>query len=322
MEEEAQIKRAMVGAAREVYALVDHTKWGRNASATFCRADRLDGILTDEQARPTWWPRSAPSASVRSCSPGPTDDTARLAAGISKRFGATAALTDVSLELLPGEVHGLVGENGAGKSTLVKILAGVHQPDAGEIRLDDEVTIRTPSPPGRWASPWCTRSRGCSRTSPSRRTCSSPRRRGPAGLDRLARMRRPRAGLFAELDVHLDVAAQVRGLSMADQQLIEIAKALSIDARVLILDEPTASLSAHEVDRLFAIVRGSATATSRSCSSATGSTRCSSCASARPCSATAASRDLGDDRALDGHLIRHMVGRTVTLFPKAERDRR
>ncbi len=68
-------------------------------------------------------------------------------------------------------------------------------------------------------------------------------------------MRRRAAGLFEELDVHLDVGAPVRGLSMADQQLIEIAKALSVDARVLILDEPTASLSAHEVERLFAIVR-------------------------------------------------------------------
>src|SRR6187551_518653 len=60
--------------------------------------------------------------------------------GISKQFGATKALTDVSLDLLPGEVHALVGENGAGKSTLVKILAGNHQPDAGEIRLDGELT--------------------------------------------------------------------------------------------------------------------------------------------------------------------------------------
>ena len=68
-------------------------------------------------------------------------------------------------------------------------------------------------------------------------------------------MRRAAAALFEQLDVHLDVRRPVRGLSMADQQLIEIAKALSVDARVLILDEPTASLSAHEVERLFAIVR-------------------------------------------------------------------
>ncbi len=79
-------------------------------------------------------------------------------------------------------------------------------------------------------------------------------------------MRKAAQQLFAELDVQLDVGAPVRGLSMADQQLIEIAKALSMDARVLILDEPTASLSAHEVERLFTIVRRSRDRVSRSCS--------------------------------------------------------
>ena len=79
---------------------------------------------------------------------------------------------------------------------------------------------------------------------------------GRLGLDRLAAPPAARRqALFDELDVQFDVGAPVRGLSMADQQLIEIAKALSVEARVLILDEPTASLSAHEVERLFAIVR-------------------------------------------------------------------
>ena len=81
------------------------------------------------------------------------------------RFGATQALDDVSLELRPGEIHGLVGENGAGKSTLVKILAGVHQPDTGEIHLDGEpVVLHGPGRPANAASPSSTRSRASSQT--------------------------------------------------------------------------------------------------------------------------------------------------------------
>jgi len=177
--------------------------------------------------------------------------------GISKRFGATAALSDVTLELAAGEVHALVGENGAGKSTLVKTIAGVHQPDAGDIRLDGErITIPSPA---------AARALGIAvvhqepRLFPDLSVAENIFLVAPP-TDRLhtiawGEMRRRAAALFEQLDVHLDVSAPVRGLSMADQQLIEIAKALSIEAKVLILDEPTASLSSHEVERLFSIVR-------------------------------------------------------------------
>ncbi len=189
---------------------------------------------------------------------GPSDATPRAELrGISKRFLATQALDDVSLELRPGEVHALVGENGAGKSTLVKILAGVHQPDSGTIWLDGvETEIHGPAH---------SRSLGIAvvhqepRLFPDLSVAENVfMGHAPSGrfgtVDWGAARRRADA-LFQELDVQFDVTAQVRGLSMADQQLIEIAKALSVEARVLILDEPTASLSAHEVARLFTIVR-------------------------------------------------------------------
>ena len=240
-------------------------------------------------------------------------------AGISKRFGATAALTDVSLDLLAGEIHGLVGENGAGKSTLVKILAGVHQPDAGEIRLDGEpVTI--PNPPA-------ARSLGIAVVhqepklfpdlSVAENVFLGEPPKGPLGSIAWGEMRRRAAALFEDLDVHLDVAAQVRGLSMADQQLVEIAKALSVDARVLILDEPTASLSSHEVDRLFAIVRRTR---ERGVAILFVSHRleevfalCDRATVFRDGRhvVTAVTTELTTDT-----LVRHMVGREVVLFPK------
>ena len=176
---------------------------------------------------------------------------------VSKRFDATQALDSVSLELLPAEAHGLVGENGAGKSTLVKILAGVHQPDAGHITIDGvPVQIHGPAH---------ARELGIAviHQEPSLFPDLSvaenvflghlPRTR--LGTVDWRTARREAARIFAELEVAIDANAPVRGLSMADQQLVEIAKALSLDARVLIMDEPTASLSLHEVERLFSIVR-------------------------------------------------------------------
>ncbi len=182
--------------------------------------------------------------------------TARLDR-ISKRFGATQALDGVSLELWPAEAHALVGENGAGKSTLVKILAGVHQPDTGTIELDGTaVQIRGPAH---------ARSLGIAvihqepRLFPDLSVAENvflghqPKTR--LGSIDWASMRRAAQRLFAQLEVSISAESPVRGLSMADQQLVEIAKALSLDARILIMDEPTASLSLHEVERLFSIVR-------------------------------------------------------------------
>ena len=177
--------------------------------------------------------------------------------GVSKSFGAVAAVRDVSFPLYAGEVHALVGENGAGKSTIVKMLAGVHRPDAGHVELDGgplSLGARpTRRPP---ASPSSTRSPRCSPTSRSRRTSSWAASRSAAGAgSTAARSNAAAAELFARLGVPIDPERPARGLSIADQQIVEIAKALSLDARVIVMDEPTAALSGVEVERLFAVAR-------------------------------------------------------------------
>src|ERR1700722_18834184 len=175
----------------------------------------------------------------------------------TKAFGAVQALVDGSIELYPGEAHALIGENGAGKSTLVKILAGVYQPDAGTLLVDGkEVILHGPAmaqaagiaviyqePP---LFPDLTVAENMFI---GRQPLRSGRR-----IDTRA-MRAEAAAIFARLGVPLDPGRIARGLSIADQQVVEIGKALSLDARVIVMDEPTAALSASEVARLFDVVR-------------------------------------------------------------------
>ncbi|WP_233411839.1 sugar ABC transporter ATP-binding protein [Paraburkholderia kururiensis] len=175
----------------------------------------------------------------------------------SKSFGRVRALIDGSLVLWPGEVHALLGENGAGKSTLVKILAGVHEPDSGELRMNGTVC--------RFATPGEARDAGIAviyqePTLFFDLSIAENIYMGRQPVDRLGRidygaMHREVDALLASLGVELTAEQLVRGLSIADQQVVEIAKALSLNASVLIMDEPTAALSLPEVERLFAIVR-------------------------------------------------------------------
>jgi ABC-type sugar transport system ATPase subunit len=176
--------------------------------------------------------------------------------GISKSFPGVRALDNVSLELRAGEVHALTGENGSGKSTLSKIIGGLYQPDAGTIWVNgEEVTMANPAVALR---------RGIVTISqeltlaPSLSVAENiflgrlPRARG--GTINWARCRRDAQALLDELDTHVDPQAQVSSLSIELQQEVEIARALSSQARLLILDEATSSLSEAAVNRLLTIV--------------------------------------------------------------------
>jgi rhamnose transport system ATP-binding protein len=251
------------------------------------------------------------------------DTSARLE-GISKRFAATQALDDVSLELWPAEAHALVGENGAGKSTLVKILAGVHPPDAGRILLQGQ--------PVQIHGPAHARELGIAvihqepRLFPDLSVAENVFL-GHQPISRLGAidwgtMRREAARLFDQLEVSISPDSPVRGLSMADQQLVEIAKALSLDARILIMDEPTASLSLHEVERLFSIVRPLRDA---GLSVLFVSHRLEEVFEL--CERATVLRDgkhvvtAPIDQLTTADLIRYMVGRDVTLYPPASTGR-
>ncbi|MFC5823271.1 sugar ABC transporter ATP-binding protein [Nonomuraea insulae] len=176
---------------------------------------------------------------------------------ISKFFGAVQALWNVKLELRAGEVHALVGENGAGKSTLVKTLAGAHQPDSGMLLLDGQEVVLSGPADAQAAGIAVIYQEPTLFPDLSVAENIFMGRQPLRGLRRIdaKAVRAKAAELFDRLGVPLDPDRPARGLSIADQQLVEIAKALAFDARILIMDEPTAALSGVEVERLFAVVR-------------------------------------------------------------------
>jgi len=160
--------------------------------------------------------------------------------GISKSFDATHALDNVSLQLYPGEVHTLLGENGAGKSTLIKIMTGVHEPDAGEILLDG-----APIQIGNTAQAQLHGIAAIFQEPmifPDLNVAENIfiSHQGRGSVVNWRRMYREAEAILAKLGVSLDVRSPARGLTLAAQQSVEIAKAISLKVRVLIMDEPTA----------------------------------------------------------------------------------
>jgi rhamnose transport system ATP-binding protein len=186
-----------------------------------------------------------------------TDAALLTLTGVSKSFGAVKALVGADLTVEAGSIHALIGENGAGKSTLVKIIGGLYRRDAGEFLIDGEsvdfhntreakdagisVIYQEPT-----LFPDLTVAENIF-------VGRQPYNRF-GGLDR-ARMRRETVELTRRLGVPIDPEREARGLSIADQQVVEIAKSISLDAKIIIMDEPTAALSGVEVDRLMGIAR-------------------------------------------------------------------
>ncbi len=189
-------------------------------------------------------------------SPGAEPAPVLQARGLSIEFPGVKALQEVDFRLLPGEVHALMGENGAGKSTLIKCVTGVYTPTAGEVLLDGR--------PVSFAVPAAAQQAGVSTVYQEVNLCTNltvaenillgrePRRLGMVD----GRGMRARAGeVLARMGLAVDPASTLGSHPIAVQQLVAIARAIAVDARVLVLDEPTSSLDADEVAELFRVVR-------------------------------------------------------------------
>jgi monosaccharide-transporting ATPase len=176
--------------------------------------------------------------------------------GISKRFPGVQALSGVDFRLFPGEVHAVMGQNGAGKSTLIKVLTGVHAPDAGRILLDDrEISPSSPLEAQRLGiSTVFQEVNLCPNLSVAENIFIGREGFGTWAI-RWRQMRRRAEALLADLNIHIDVAAPLSAYSIAVQQMVAIARALSASAKILVLDEPTSSLAEEEVKLLFTVIR-------------------------------------------------------------------
>jgi ABC-type sugar transport system ATPase subunit len=190
--------------------------------------------------------------------PSSQDAIVRIA-GVTKRFPGVLALDRISIDFRPGEVHAVIGENGAGKSTLMNILAGDHQPDGGEIFVDGKATVIS--------SPLVSRAVGITVVYQELALCptltiadnimmSDMAGRSVTSLVPRETMRREARAALARLGMGtLDPDTKVGRLSVAEMQLVEIARAIRQKARLLVLDEPNSALSRRESDRLFEVVR-------------------------------------------------------------------
>ena len=176
--------------------------------------------------------------------------------GVTKTFPGVRALSDVSLNLYPGEVTALVGENGAGKSTVVKILTGIYQPDGGTIRVDG-VAARFPTAQDAAAAGITAIHQETvlfDELSVAENIFLGHAPRGRFGLIDTARMMSAARDILHGIGAEIDPSVRLRDLGIANKHLVAIARALSIDARVVIMDEPTAALSHKEIEELYELV--------------------------------------------------------------------
>ncbi|MGQ0709366.1 MAG: sugar ABC transporter ATP-binding protein [Rhodoferax sp.] len=177
--------------------------------------------------------------------------------GASKRFGPVQALSGVGLRLFGGEIHALMGQNGAGKSTLIKVLTGVYTPDQGHIALCGQAVLPQSVQHAQQLgiSTVYQEVNLCPNLSVAENIFAGRYPRHPWGLIAWARMRRDSVELLARLNLDIDVQQPLSRYSVAVQQMVAIARALAVSAKVLVLDEPTSSLDDEEVQRLYAVMR-------------------------------------------------------------------
>jgi inositol transport system ATP-binding protein len=175
---------------------------------------------------------------------------------ISKRFPGVQALDDASLEVLPGEIHALLGENGAGKSTLIKILSGAQQPDSGTIEFGGQnVTFVSPHDAQRRGIVTIYQEFTLTPNMTIAENVFIGREPGLGVFVDWRKMASETRAITKRLGLELQPMSIVRGLSVAEQQMVEIARALSMKSRLIVMDEPTSALSSTEVQKLFRIIR-------------------------------------------------------------------
>jgi rhamnose transport system ATP-binding protein len=176
--------------------------------------------------------------------------------GITKTFPGVKALDNVHFQLLPGEIHALMGENGAGKSTFIKVITGVHQPDTGELYLNGErVHIRNPKDAQKLGIAAIYQHVTCYPDLSVTENIFIGHEKVKKGTNRILwnEMNTEAQRLLNELGANFDSRTLMGALSVAQQQIVEIAKALSTNAKIIIMDEPTAALTKKESEELYRI---------------------------------------------------------------------
>ncbi len=175
---------------------------------------------------------------------------------IGKRFPGVQALDNVGLEVMPGEIHALLGENGAGKSTLIKILSGAQQPDSGTIEFSGQkVTMASPHDAQRRGIVTIYQEFTLAPNMTIAENVFIGREPGPGVFVNWRKLAAETREITTQLGLHLRPMSIVRDLSVAEQQMVEIARALSMKSRLIVMDEPTSALSSSEVEKLFRIIR-------------------------------------------------------------------